>query len=145
MIIHKEYFNVEVKLLSCVQLFVTPWTIQSMAFSRQECWSGQTFPSQEDLPNPRIEPRSPTLQADTLPAEPQGKPKNTELGSLSLLQQLFSPQESNQGLLHCRWILYQLSYQGSPSYTPSKCDVWMKTTAYVTTFLGASVGKTLSG
>ena len=40
MIIHKEYFKVEVKLLSCVQLFVTPWTIQSMEFSRPECWSG---------------------------------------------------------------------------------------------------------
>ena len=64
-------------------------------------------------PNPGIEPRSPALQADSLPAEPQGKPKNTGVGSLSFLQQIFPTQESNQGLLHCRWILYQLSYQGS--------------------------------
>ena len=49
----------------------------------------------------------------SLPAEPQGKPKNTGVGSLSLLQQIFLTQESNWGLLHCRWILYQLSYQGS--------------------------------
>ena len=46
------------------------------------------------------------LQADSLPAEPQGKPKNTGVGSLFLLL--------NQDLLHCRWILFQLSYQGSP-------------------------------
>ena len=65
--------------------------------------------------NPGIEPRSPTLQADSLPAEPPGKPKNTGVGSLSLLRRIFLTQESNWSLLHCRWILYQLSYQGSPS------------------------------
>ena len=58
--------------------------------------------------------RSPTLQVDSLPAEPQGKPKNTGMDNLSLLQQIFQTQESNQGLLQCRWILCQLSYQGSP-------------------------------
>ena len=73
------------------------------------------FPSPEDLPNPGIEPRSPALQADSLPAEPQGTPKNTGVGSLSLLQQIFPTQELNWGLLHCRWILYHLSHQGSPS------------------------------
>ena len=41
--------------------------------------------------------------------------QNTGVGILSLLQQIFLNEESNQGLLHCRWILYQLSYQGSPS------------------------------
>ena len=41
-----------------------------------------------------------------------GKPKNTGAGSLSLLQGIFPIQESNQGFPHCRWILYQLSYQG---------------------------------
>ena len=60
------------------------------------------------------QPRSPALQADSLPVEPQGKPKNTGLGSLSLLQWIFPTQELNQGLLHCRQILYQLSYEGSP-------------------------------
>ena len=72
------------------------------------------FPSPGDLPNPGIKPRSPTLWADSLPAEPQRKPKNTGVGSLFLLQQIFPTQESNRGLLHCRRILYQLSYQGSP-------------------------------
>ena len=51
---------------------------------------------------------------DSLPSEPPGKPKNTGMGSLSLLQGNFLTQESNWGLLHCRKILYQLSYQGSP-------------------------------
>ena len=62
---------------------------------------------------PRIEARSPAFQEDSLQAEPQGKPKNIGVGSLSLLQRIFPIQESNQGLLHCRRILYQLSYQGS--------------------------------
>ena len=72
------------------------------------------IPISGDLPNPGIEPRSPTLQEDSLPAEPPGKPKNTGVGSLSFPQQLFPTQELNWGLVHCRQILYQLSYQGSP-------------------------------
>ena len=68
------------------------------------------------LPNPGIEPRPPTLQVDSLSAEPPGKPKQTGVGSLFLLQRIFLTQESNWGLLHCRWILYQLSYRGSPHY-----------------------------
>ena len=91
------------KSLSCVLLFVTPWTVAyqaplSMGFFKQEYWSGLSFPSSGDLlgpgiepglpalqadslppeppgkPNPGIKPRSPALQADSLPAEPQGKP-----------------------------------------------------------------------
>ena len=58
----------------------------SMGFSRQKYWSGLLCPPPGDLPNPGIKPRSPTLQADSLPAEPQKKPKNTGVGSLSLLQ-----------------------------------------------------------
>ena len=41
----------------------------------------------------------------------------TGVSSLSLLQGIFLAQESNQGLLHCRWVLYQLSYEGSPTTT----------------------------
>ena len=69
------------------------------------------FPFLGDLPKPGNEPRSPALQADFLPAEPQGKPKNTGVGSLSLLQQILPTQESYQGRLHYRQILYKLSYQ----------------------------------
>ena len=79
----------EVKSLSRAQLFETPWTIKSMEFSRPEYRSGWPFPSPGNLPNPGIEPRSPALRVDSLAAEPQGKPKNTGVGSLSLLQKIF--------------------------------------------------------
>ena len=85
-----------------------------MEFSRPEYWSGWPFPSSGDLPNPGIKPRSPELQADSLPAEPQRKPKNIGVGSLSLLQGIFLTEELNWGLLHCRQILYQLSDERSP-------------------------------
>ena len=62
------------------------------------------FPSQGS--NPGIEPRSPALQADSLPAEPPGKPKNTGMGSLSLLQGIFPTQGPSPGLLLSRQILY---------------------------------------
>ena len=73
-------------------------------FSRQEYFSGLPCPPPGDLPNPGIRPRSPALQVDSLPAEPPGKPKNTGVGSLSLLPQIFPTQEMNWGLLHCRQI-----------------------------------------
>ena len=102
----------KVKVAQSCLTFCHPWTVQSMGFSRPEYWNGQPFPSPGDLPNPQIEPRSPTLQADSLPSEQPGKPKNTGVGSLSLLQGISPTQESNQGILHYRQILYQLSYQG---------------------------------
>ena len=86
-----------------------------MGFSRPEYWRGLPFSSAGDLSNPGIEPRSPALRVGSLSAEPPGKPRNTGVGSLSLLQGIFPTQESNQGLLHCRRILYQLSYQGNPN------------------------------
>ena len=57
----------------------TPWTVPrqtplSVEFSRQEYWSGLPFPSPGDLPDPGIKSESPTLQADSLPSEPPGKP-----------------------------------------------------------------------
>ena len=68
-----------VKSFSHVWLFAILWTVAhqappSMGFSRQEYWSGLTFPSPGDLPNPGIETRSPALQADLLTSEPPGKP-----------------------------------------------------------------------
>ena len=68
------FYSLHLKSHSCVWLFATPWTVQSMEFSRPEYWSG----------------------------------------SFSLLQGIFPTQGSNLGLLHCRWILYQLSHKGSP-------------------------------
>ena len=71
-------YVVQVNSLSCVWLFLISWTVSyqdplSMEFSRQEHWSGLPFPSPGDLSDPGIEPRSPTLQADTLPSLPPGK------------------------------------------------------------------------
>ena len=60
----------EVKWVSSVWFFATPWTIQSMEFSRLEYWSRELFPSPGDWP------RSPVLQVDSLPAEPPRKPRH---------------------------------------------------------------------
>jgi len=96
--------KVKWKSLSRVQLFVTPWTIVEWV----------AFPFSRGSPQPRDWTQLPAFQADFLQAEPEGKAKNTGVGSLSLLQWIFLTQELNQGLLHCGWILYQLNYQGSP-------------------------------
>ena len=77
------------KSLSCVRPLETPWTVACQStwrFPRQEYWSGLPCPPPGYLPNPQIEPRSPSLQADSLLSEPPGKPKNIGVGSLSLLQ-----------------------------------------------------------
>ena len=83
-----EFFTWKWKSLSHVRLFVTPWTIQFMDFSRPEYWRGRC----------------------------------------SLLQGIFPIQGLNPGLPHCRWILYQLSYQGSPGFGLRKgkwnCQTW---------------------
>ena len=84
-------------------------------YNSPEYWTGYLFPSPGDLPNPGTEPTSPTLQADSLPSEPPGQPKNTGVGGLSLFQGIFQMQESNRGLLLCRQILNKLSNQGSPN------------------------------
>ena len=59
-------------MLSCVQLFATPWTVAhqvplSMGYPRQECRNGLPFPAPGALPYPAMEPTSPTLQVDSLP------------------------------------------------------------------------------
>ena len=72
------------------------------------------MPSSRGSSRPRGEPRCPASQVGSLLSEPPGRPRNTREGSLLLLQRIFPIQELNQGLLHCRWIFYQLSYQGSP-------------------------------
>ena len=70
-----QYLMLLEKSLSHLWLFATPWTVAYqalpyMGFSRQEYWRGLPFPSPGDLPDPGIKPRSPALQADTLPCEP---------------------------------------------------------------------------
>ena len=75
-------------MLSHVQFFVIPWTVAqqpplSMELSRHEYWSVLPFPPPGDLLNPGIKPGSPTLQADSFPSKPPGKPlKSNGLGPL---------------------------------------------------------------
>ena len=78
-------------------------------------WVG--YPFSRDIPNPGIKPRAPTLQPDSLPAEPLVKPKNTGVGRLSLLQGIFPTQKSNRGLLCCR--LYQFTGNSPVILLPS--------------------------
>ena len=90
------------------------YLVHGLLQARTQEWVA--FPFSRGSSHPGIKPMSPPLQADSLPAEPQGKPKNTGVGSLSLLQWNFLTQELNQNLLHCRQILYQLSCEGNPLY-----------------------------
>ena len=89
-------------------------TMQSMEFSRPELLEGVAFPFSRGSSQPKAWTQVSHIAGRFLPAEPQGKPKNTGVGSLCLLQGIFVTQVSNWGLLHCRQILYQLSYQGRP-------------------------------
>ena len=123
-----------------VLTLATPWTIacqapQSMGFSRQEYWSGLPFPSPGDLPNPGIEPRSLALQADSLPAEPAGKPRYVmtmiEVNQVISLCQSWEPVSSSKwsALISSYWMLgsilnflhseVQLTY--SQLYRPAHC------------------------
>ena len=90
------------------------YTVHEILQARVLEWVTFPFFKGSSLEDPR-DRRSPSLQADSLPAESQGKPKNTGVGSLSLLQGSSRPRNQTKGLLHCRQILYQLSYQASPS------------------------------
>ena len=96
--------------------------VEKMDYKMESCL---TFGSPGNLSNSRIEPWSLALQADSLPAEPQGKPKNTAVGSLPLPQWTFPSQELDRGLLNCRQILCQLSYQGSPNGQERTVLVWI--------------------
>ena len=88
-----------------VRSFATPWTVAhqaplSMRISKQEYWNGP-FPSSGDLPDPRIEHRSPALQTDSLPSEPWGKPysKSFQLSILYMVVCRCQPQFLNLSLL----------------------------------------------
>ena len=93
---------------------MTPWAIESMDSPGQNTGVDSLSLLRGIFPIQGLNSGK-ELQVNSLPAEPQGKPKTAGVGSLSLLQGFFPTQESNRGLLHCRWILYQLNYEGSPS------------------------------
>ena len=87
----------------------TDYTIHGILQARILEWVAVPFSRGSSQPRYRTQVSS--LWADSLPAEPPGKPRNTGVGSLSLLQQIFLSQKLNWCLLHCRQILYQLSHK----------------------------------
>ena len=132
------------KPLSCVPLFVTPWTVAyqappSMGFSRQEYWSGLPFPSLGDLPHPGIEPRSPALQADGLPSEPPGKPYSFRIRINFVVTTLFN--------FHGILVLWRIqSYQWWIYFMKTiafKIQIWCFKNWEHTFFPGGSVVKNL--
>ena len=105
--------------LSRVRLLATPWTVACQAplsmgilQARILEWVAMAFPRGSS--QPRGQTQVSHIAGDSLSSEPPGKPMNTGVGSLSVLQGIFLTKGSNQGLLHCRQILYWLNYPGSP-------------------------------
>ena len=94
---------------------VMAYTVHGIIHARIMEWVAFPFPRGSS--QPRNWSQVSCTAGRFLPVEPQGKPKNTGVGSLSLLQGIFPTQELNPGLRHCRWILYQLSYQEALSLT----------------------------
>ena len=114
--------------LSCVCFFVTLWTAArqaalSMAILQARIleWVAMPFPRRSS------QPRSPALRADSLLPEPSGKPKNSGVGSLSLLQWIFPTWEWNQGLCiaggFCTsWATWEAQlWHGFPEFHTQKC------------------------
>ena len=85
--------------------FLCPW-----GFSRQEYWSGIVMPSSRGSSQPRDWTQVSRIAGGSFTIWATRKPKSAGVGSLSLLPGIFLTQEVNWGLLHCRWVLYQLSY-----------------------------------
>ena len=114
----------EWKSLSCVWLFVTLWTVAhqaplSVGFPRQEYWSELPFPSAGDLPNPGIEPRSPSLQADSL------LPETTNCGIQDhltcLLRNLYAGQDTTVRTRHGTTDWFKIGEGVHQDYILSPC------------------------
>ena len=132
-------WKVKMKSLSRVRLLVTPWTTAyqtppSMGFSRQGSYQRLLWVKVTQL--------CLTLQPHGLYSSWNSPGQNTGVGSLSLLQGIFPTQGSNPGLLHCRWILYQLSHKVSPrmlewiAYPFSRGSFWPKNQTGVSCIAG---------
>ena len=109
----KAKVNVKVKVTqSCPILCNWNCIVHGILQARILEWVA--FPFSRGSSQPKYRTQVSHIAGGSLPAEAQGKPKNTGVGSLSLLQRIFLTQELNRSLLHCWQILHQLSYQGSP-------------------------------
>ena len=119
----KECTAVKVKVAQSSPTFCNPmhYAVHGILQARILEWVG--FPFSRNLPNLGIElPHCRWI----LYQLSQGKPKNTGMGNLSLLQWIFLTLESNRGHLYCRRILYQLSYEGSPWLWSSEKKLTLK-------------------
>ena len=104
-IFHKVLHACELTV-KVVQLCLTlcdsrDYTVHGILQARILEWVVYPFSRGSSQPRYQTQANFPILQADSLPAEPLGKPKNNGVGSLSLLQQIFLTQESNRGLPRC--------------------------------------------
>ena len=117
------------KLLSCVQLFATPWTVAyqappSMGFSKWLRLRAYSTGDTASIPRGIEIGRSPitftlwTILIKYFSASIKKKKKNTGVGCHFLLQEIFPTQGSNLSLLHCRQTLCHLSHQGTPGFNP---------------------------
>ena len=101
--------KVKVKVAQSSPTLCNPmdYTVHGILQARILGWVA--FPFSRESFQPKDRTQVSRIAVDSLPAEPQGEPKNTGAGGLSFLQQIFLTQESNRGLLDCGWILNQLS------------------------------------
>ena len=119
-----EYICVLCLVLSCVQLFLTPWTVAlqaplSLGILQAGILEWIAMPSSRGSSQPRDQTYISCIARQILyRLSHEGSPWILGVGSPSPLQGSIPTQELNRGLLHCRQILYQLSYKGSPyTYT----------------------------
>ena len=115
---------------SCLSL-CDPMAVHGILQARILEWV--TFPFSRGSSQPRDWTTVSHIASGFFTSWATGKSKNIGVGSLSLLQWIFPTQESNRGLLHCRQVLYQLSYQGSPE--PSKHSSKLECYQYFLVFL----------
>ena len=118
-IVHIHIYCMKVKVAQSCLTLCDPMdhTVHGILQARILEWVAVPFSRGSSQPRDRTQVSH--IAGDSLPAEPHRKPKKARVGSLSLLQRIVPIQELNRGLLHCRWILYQLSYQGS------KFSLWL--------------------
>ena len=129
---YEVMFRVKVKVtsLSRVRLFATPWTIQSIILQAR-ILEWVTFPFSKGSSQPGDWTQVSCIAGGFFTSWATRAPQEYWSGySLSLLQLIFLAQESNQDLLHCRWILYQLSYEGLIIIALQEMDkdLWRKKT-----------------
>ena len=125
------FIVMKVKVTQSCQTLSDPMNYIVQDILRPEYWNAQSFLLQGIFPSQGSNSGLLKLQVDSLPAESQGKPKNTGVGSLFLLQGIFLAQESNLGLLQCRWIFFFLPIELSGKPLLSYKNIYTYILVYV--------------